>query len=111
MDDYLAACQAHLVEQTPFLTVGVAGVILSGLFWKRCPLPCFCALVASVFLLTATVGLVAVQEFLMFARPDRKWLSIMPVATTLSRAGAFGLLLIAVFVGRSQRSRVKTLNS
>src|SRR3954452_6165100 len=99
----------QLTTQLPLLLAYVTGMILALVFWRRSPGPSLLTLLATVLLLVIAV----LQAFLFFysvrARHDLGWSDERfgwmsggnNLVGSVLRAGACGLLLIAVFMGRN----------
>ena len=91
----------------PVLCVIVAGVVVAMIHWQHHPRPAMLTLLAMLFLGAAVVGQPLIQTM---ALPGRNLSNAQYYQTMLGvnvvfsvlRAAAFGLLLAAVFTGRSR---------
>jgi hypothetical protein len=100
----------QLLQQSPLLLAYVIAILLALTNWRRCPTSCLLTLVAAGLLLTIS----ALQTFFnvyliqnragMEGRADQlhSVLTTVAIGSGLFRALAFGLLLAAVFHGRSE---------
>src|SRR5437016_3479389 len=99
-----------LVQQVPMFLVYLAAMLLALTFWRRCPTPCALTLGAAGLLFVVSVGQTLLNFYLFSAREgsalpltDRaSMLTVINVAGSILRALGFGLLLAAVFHGRSR---------
>jgi hypothetical protein len=109
MSEILIPSLSQLAMQTPLYLVYLAGLVFSLVFWRRCPIPCLLALLACILLLIVGVTQTFVTQYLFFARHDLDWefqrfgwmLSAIGIVGSFLRALGLGLLLAAVFLGRS----------
>src|SRR5262249_18712348 len=113
MGDIVITALMQLLGQSPVLVVYLVGMILALVFWRRYPGPCLLVLLATGFLLVVTVAQTFVAQYLMRARADLDWnheqlgwmLSVIALTGSILRAIGFGLLLVAVFLGRGVARR------
>src|SRR5437660_295592 len=80
----------------------LAGIVLSLVYWRRCPAACSLVFAASLLHLTSA----AIQ----FAGDQRGIPHVLPIGGGVSTAGiiewvAYGLMLVAVFTGRNELAR------
>ena len=105
----LSAVLSQLAVQAPVMIALAVGIILALVYLGRCPGPSVCALIACTVLLLSGVGLTLVQNYVIQnqARYGRttmdvsRILMVVGIVGCVIRAGAYGLLLAAVFMGRS----------
>jgi hypothetical protein len=97
----------QLLSQAPFLVAYFVGLIVTVLFWRRCPGPALLSLIAIVLQMLTTFGqallvaYLAHRDTLDWSSDQISWyFSISAFAGSGLRAVSFGLLLIAVFIGR-----------
>jgi hypothetical protein len=111
MNSMLPMALGQLVSQAPVLIALFVGIILAIVYLGRCPGPSVCALIACTVLLLTGVGLTLAQSFLIQSQAAEgrshadmaRILSVLAIGGAAVRAGAYGLLLAAVFMGRSAR--------
>ena len=109
MSEILIPSLSQLAVQTPLFLVYLAGLVFSLVFWRRCPIPCLLVLLACVLLLIVGVTQTFVIQYLVVARHDWDWeyqrfswmLSTVAIVGSFLRALGLGMLLTAVFLGRS----------
>jgi predicted permease len=113
MGNIFVSVLMRLAADSPVLAVYLIGVILALVFWRRYPGPCALTLIAMVLAVAAVVILNCLSVYLdQVARADWGWepvevarvWSLIAIAGSLVRAVAYGLLLAAVFVGRTRSS-------
>ncbi|HVO39326.1 MAG TPA: hypothetical protein VMV03_09915 [Spirochaetia bacterium] len=111
MSDMVLASLAQLVAQLPTLLTLLAGIVVFLVMMRRSPLAFILAAVSFGALLVASVGQVFATNLLIGKRTEAGW-SVSSLATMLSvaavlfaifRAGAFGMLIAAVLVGRKEK--------
>jgi hypothetical protein len=103
----------QLLGQTPTLLVYIAGLILAMFFWQRSPTACALTAAGMALMLLVSVGATVFQIYLFRSRIDNDWstaefgriMTIFTIASTTLRAFGLGLVLAAVFVGRSRQPR------
>lgn len=108
MNNIIVPSLTQLLAQSPVLLVYLSGLILSLVFWRRCPTPCLFVLVATVLLLLVTVTQPFMTQYFIQARSEMGWtheklgwmFSAVALTSSCLRAVALGLLLAAVFVQR-----------
>jgi hypothetical protein len=107
MDPGAAVFLSTLVQQAPVLLVYLAAIFLALMFWRRCPTPCALTLGAGVLLLVVSLGQSFLNLYIYSPRDgatlaDRATLiAVVGLAGGILRALGYGLLLAAVFHGRS----------
>jgi hypothetical protein len=109
MSEIFIPSLTQLAVQTPIFLIYLAGMVFSLVFWRRCPISCLLTLLACVLLLIVSVTQTFVTQYLIFARNDLDlahqklgWmLSTVGVIGSFLRALGVGMLLAAVFLGRS----------
>jgi len=102
----------QLPYQVPLLLASLVGIILSILFWRRCPGAAALTLIATVVLLVNTVVVLGVQTYIFSARVTQGWTGeaytrasyIVSLVGGVVRGFAVTGLVIAVFVGRKRPS-------
>jgi hypothetical protein len=102
---------AQLLMQLPFFLVCLLGLILAAVFWRRSPAASVLTMLGILIHLVVVAVQIVVPQYLVAAREDMNWtlenlgrvLSVVNVISSLVRAAGFGLLLAAVFTGRSPR--------
>jgi hypothetical protein len=112
-DSLIIMVLMQLLGQTPTLLVYIAGVILAMFFWQRSPPACALTAAGMGLMLLVSVGATVFQMYLLRSRFDNDWsaaefgriMTIFTIASTTLRAFGLGLVLAAVFVGRSRRPR------
>lgn len=100
----------QLAGQSPVLLAYVSGMVLALVFWRRCPVPAALAFVASAMLFVTAIGLTWLQFYLIHRGVEagwsmQWWMSLIAIVGSMIRAGGIGLLIAAVFVGRSRMAR------
>ena len=99
-----------LVQQVPMFLVYLAAMFLALTLWRRCPTPCALTLGATGLLFVVSIGQMLLNYYLFSARdgsglsPGNRTsiLTVTNLAGSILRALGFGLLLAAVFHGRSR---------
>lgn len=93
--------------QCPNVLIGLAGVLVSVLWWKRARGAAACTLVACLLLLASAAVFPACNFALwrdtneMTIEARQRVAMVISALWTLSHSGALALLLIGVFVGRA----------
>jgi hypothetical protein len=109
MNNVLQNSVTQLVADSPVLIAYLVGAILSLVSWKRCPNAFTCSFIASAALLLNSVVLAFVRNALIQNQMAQGWtavdlghkLTAIGLVGSIVRAGAFGLLIAAVYIGRS----------
>ncbi|MBN1589717.1 MAG: hypothetical protein JW888_09400 [Pirellulales bacterium] len=106
-DGFLGPLLTQLLSHSPMLLVYLLGIVLALAFMRRCPGPSVLTLIAMVLLLATTIGMMSLQMFIIHRARDidlsiAHIMSIVAVVGVVIRAIAMGLLLAAVFSGRSR---------
>lgn len=112
MNDMVLASLAQLLAQVPALLTLIAGIVVFLVLLQRSPLACTLAAISFGILLVVSVGQVFTTNLLIGKRSEAGWsvtslatvLSITAVLFALLRAGAFGMLIAAVLVGRKEKT-------
>jgi hypothetical protein len=108
MNNGLSQFIAQLLTQAPLLIAFLVGLILALLNWNRVPGPARMTCLAVVLLVALTFEQIWVQEYVV-RNSSSSGTTGMQIAQTLRvialvnnslRAGAYGLLIAAVFMGR-----------
>jgi hypothetical protein len=100
----------QLLYQLPLLLVCTTGLILSLVFFRKSTGPSILTLIASGIVLLSSIAIALIQSYLVQARLEQGWstaqyarlTSLVAIAGSIVRAGGFGLLLAAVFIGRKR---------
>jgi hypothetical protein len=79
-----------------FLLLHLAALILALVYYRRCPAACGLVITASIMNLAVTVARLLVQFF-----PEMPMVRLFTVFAMINWV-AYGLMLVAVFVGRNQ---------
>jgi hypothetical protein len=103
----------QLLGQTPTLLVYIAGLILAMFFWQRSPTVCALTAAGMALMLLVSVGATVFQMYLFRSRIDNDWSAaefgrfwtIFSITSNTLHAFGLGLVLAAVFVGRSRRAQ------
>jgi hypothetical protein len=95
----------QLLYHLPTLGAAVLGMVLAGIYWKRCPPAAMMTVSAGVlFFLASAVNVVSQVQFMNAARLDMNRdaasMQAWAMLATVLRAGAVVLLVLAVFNGR-----------
>jgi hypothetical protein len=92
-----------LAGQFPSLLAYVVGMILVVTYWRRCPLPALLALLALSLKLAATLLVLGCIMALREMQSRSLFDAMIFFGNTLHMVG-YGLLLAAVFVGRTAKT-------
>ncbi len=100
---------AQLIGQSPLLLVYMIGIVVALAYWSRYRGPASLMLIASASLLAVTIGQTILGQYVIQSRADMGWdtaklgfiLSAVALTSSLIRAAAMGLMLAAVFMGRT----------
>jgi len=109
MSEIIIPSLSQLAVQTPLFLVYLAGLVFSLVFWRRSPTSCLLTLLACILLLIVGVTQTFVTQLLFSSRHDLGWemqrfgwmLSAVGIISSFLRALGVGMLLTAVFLGRS----------
>lgn len=110
MKDFLTLFLTQLAIASPQLLVCFVGLILAVMFWSRSPLACMLTVVALLLMSLSLAGVPLLNNYFItqarsgsMSMEQRGWvLSSINTVASLLRAVALGLLLWAVFSGRSR---------
>jgi hypothetical protein len=99
-----------LLVQAPVFLAYVIAMLAAVIFWKRCPTACMLTFIGAGLLLALGIGQTLLQLFFFQARAGvggdpaqvRSMLQVIGLATNFLRALGVGLLVAAVFVGRTR---------
>ena len=91
----------QLVNQSPMLLVYLVAFVLALIFLQRAPKPALLTLCGSTILLAVAVGGAVVQSLLISNGAMPTVLALTGLAAGCVRALATGLLVAAIFLGRS----------
>jgi hypothetical protein len=101
----------QLLGQSPTLVVYLIGLVLALAFWGRHPTPCLLTFLATALLMLTTVGVTWLQlDWIRGAnagassRSIAERLQMLAIVSGFVRAGAMGLLIWAVFSGRTSHA-------
>ena len=104
-DNWLEMYLLSRIPYIPVLIVIIVGMVLALVYWRRYPLPCLLTLIAtSIMLINRMLDFLI--YYLLYSTNFSiwrfgTWLTIaIGVGFSMVNAAAFGLLLVAVFVGR-----------
>jgi MFS superfamily sulfate permease-like transporter len=108
MESVLTQFTTQLATRSPVLLVYVIGLVLALVFWQRHPRPCVLVLLAMVLALFTSLVSAFLFTYLPRAMDEFGWnhhqlglmLSAVSITASILHAGAMGMLLTAVFVGR-----------
>jgi len=97
-----------LLGMSPTLLVYLVAMIVAFVYWNRHPRPCLLVLLAVGLMLFTTVGFMVLQMYVINSRVMNQWrgmtlgsvLTVIGLVRSIIQAGAFGLLLMAVFTDR-----------
>jgi hypothetical protein len=108
MDNLFLSYLSTLGGQAPILLAYLVGAILALVFWGRYPGPALLTFLACLLLFLLSLGQSFVSTWLIHSRDMREadrgtMFAILAITSNVLRAGAFAMLLIAVFVGRARR--------
>ena len=100
----------QLPYQLPLLFVSLVGLVLSVVFWSRCPGPSLLTLIAAAILLVTTAVVLGAQNYFINARVEYAWTdqkyrelsNIVAMTGSILRALSIGMLVIAVFMSRKR---------
>jgi hypothetical protein len=92
-----------LAQQSPSLLICIVGMALALTFWRRCPLPSLLTLIGLGLRLATTLVNIIVFEILVVSNNHGLFQLVGFIAQVFNVIG-LGLLLAAVFVGRSAKS-------
>ena len=100
----------QLVQQAPLLLAYMTAIVLAAIYWQRCPTPAMLTLAAAGLLLFVSIGQTVATYLVIQARNGLAGradqvgsiLSAMGFGGSILRTIAFGLLVTAVFHGRSR---------
>ena len=111
MDNHLIHFFYSLIGDAPLLLAYLVGIAISLALWRRCPRPAMLTLIAMSLLMATAVTESFLSVYLTHAmrhweiRQQTQIWGVISIVSNLIRAGAMGLLLIAVFTGRNQSPR------
>lgn len=111
MDNLFVYFLYSLVGDAPVLLAYLVGIALSLALWRRCPRAAMLTLIAMSLLMATAVTESFLSGYL--GRAMRNWeirqqtqvWGVISIVSNLIRAGATGLLLVAVFAGRKAAPR------
>ena len=102
---------AQLLAQSPMLVVYLIGLVMALAFWGRHPGPCLLTFLSMGLLLLTSVGVTYVQVEWVRGQALRgsavtlgERLRLLAIVASFVRAGATGLLIWAVFSGRTSHA-------
>lgn len=97
---------SQLLYQGPLIIACVVGLVLSIVFWARCPRSALLTLIATGVLLFTTVAILGAQTYLFSAQfgrgtfgAYRQLSTALALINGIVRALAFGTLMLAIFIG------------
>ncbi|MFO0966813.1 MAG: hypothetical protein U0793_14670 [Gemmataceae bacterium] len=99
MVDFFPDWLHEILFQLPYLLAYIAGMVLALSFWRRYPTACLLLLLGCLVKMVASLALVFYSLFFWFDKGEGP-IEMVPLLITVIDAGAYGLLLSAVFVGR-----------
>jgi hypothetical protein len=113
---YFGIFLSQLLTQSPLLLVYLIGIVVCAVWWRRAPMAAMLALAGFALLLLTSVGFAFIQQQLIQSMnrggggggavnyaQSMLWIGI---ASSILRAAATALLLIAVFIGRPKVAEV-----
>ena len=108
----LSFLMQQLPYHLPLLLVSLVGLVLSLIFWSRCPGPSLLTLIASATLIVTTAVILGAQNYFISARLEQGWTAqkyselsnIVSLTGAIVRSLAICMLVIAVFMGRKRPS-------
>lgn len=106
MHSFFESLASHIVMQIPLLLVYIAAIAACAIYWRRCPTASLLTLLATVGLFVLTVGTALLFSYLLNFRQGPELgqvLQAIAIVESCFHAGAFGLLVFAVFQGRQPR--------
>jgi len=97
-----------LIMMSPMLLFYLVAMIVSFVYWNRHQRVCLLVLLAVGLMMFTSIGSMVLQRYLINALQANLWrgktlgyvLRATGLVSTIIRAGAFGLLLLAVFTDR-----------
>ncbi len=106
----VSAILQQLPYHLPLLLVSFVGLILSLIFWSRCPGPALLTLIATAILLVTTAVVIGAQNYFISARVEYAWTdqkfremsNMVGMIAAVARGLSIGMLVIAVFMARKQ---------
>jgi hypothetical protein len=108
MTSIMSNVLAQLFGQAPLLLVYVVGMVVALSYWPRYPGPARMTLIATAALLAVSVGQAVLVQYVIQSNASglgsprlAGMMSIVAIISSLIRAAATGLILAAVFTGRT----------
>jgi hypothetical protein len=108
MTSIMSNVLAQLVGQVPLLLVYVVGMVVALSYWPRYRGPAMMTLIATGALLAVSIGQAFLVQYVIQSNSSGigspglgGMLSIVALASSLIRAAATGLIIAAVFTGRT----------
>ncbi len=113
--NFFTMALSMLAWQIPALLVFLAGAVAAIVFWRRFPRPSLLVAISAAVSLAVNCAWPFAYSYLWLLREQKGWTvekfgyinSALNLVHTVLYAGALGLLLIAVFLGRSGASAVE----
>jgi hypothetical protein len=109
MTNIISNVLAQLVGQVPLLLVYVVGMVVALTYWQRYSRPAMMTFIATGALLAVSIGQAFLVQYVIQSNTGSGMgsaglgglLSVIAIISSLVRAAATGLILAAVFTGRS----------
>ena len=110
MNSSMSPYLSMFLASAPLLIAYLVALTMALVYWSQHPLPSALVLAASIILLVTTIVQPIVQQQLFSMRTSNgwstqqyaQWISLIGMGFSLFRAAAFGLMVWAVFAGRSE---------
>jgi hypothetical protein len=99
-NDFLHEFWQGLRFQLPYLAAYVFGIALALNYWRRYPTPCLYTFLGCAIKLAMAI-LYPLTAALLLPQGDFRLFEFVTVATAVTDASAYGLLLLAVFSARA----------
>ena len=111
MNSNVIASLGQIFVAAPIVLVSIAGLVLAIIFWKRASTQCVLVIVSCILLCVSYIAQPGIQYWLLRSRTEYHWtgdqlalaFGISGFVFSFIRAAAVGLLLSAVFLGRSRQ--------